>query len=316
MGRVVVAGGAGFLGSHMCEHLLERGDQVLCVDNLITGDAANVAHLGEHPRFTFVDHDVTTPLEIEGAVNTVLHMASPASPVDYARLPLETLRVGTHGTENLLDLAVAKRARFLITSTSEVYGDPAVHPQTEDYWGNVNPNGPRSVYDEAKRVSEAFVYAYERVHRLEIRVARIFNTYGPRMRKHDGRAVPAFMTEALAGRPMPVFGDGSQTRSLCYVDDQIRGLIALLESDYTRPVNVGNPHEVTMLELAEAVGRTHDGDWSIEHHPLPEDDPRRRCPDITVARRELGWEPRVGLEEGLARTMAWWRETDTIAVPW
>ena len=307
MRRVVVAGGAGFVGSHVCDALLGRGDEVVCVDNLVSGDLRNIAHLDGHPRFTFLLHDVVEALALDGPVTAVLHMAAAASPADYARIPIATLQAGTAGTERLLQFALLRGARFLLTSTSEVYGDALVHPQVESYWGNVNPIGPRSCYDESKRCAEAFVYAYQRARNADVRVARIFNTYGPRMRVNDGRAVPAFMTAALERRPFPVFGDGSQTRSMCYVDDLVRGLLLLLDSSWTQPVNLGNPHEVTMLEVATMIAGIAGVSRTFDYLPLPVDDPVRRCPDITVAKRELGWAPTVDLEAGLARTLEYWK---------
>ncbi|HZS13179.1 MAG TPA: UDP-glucuronic acid decarboxylase family protein [Candidatus Dormibacteraeota bacterium] len=308
MRRIVITGGAGFIGSHLCDRLLHRGLQVVCLDNLLTGSAENVAHLFSNPQFSFRHYDVTEYLYVEGPVDAILHFASPASPIDYAQMPIETLKVGTLGTHKALGLAKAKSARFLLASTSEVYGDPEVHPQSEDYWGNVNPVGPRGVYDEAKRAAETFVMAYHNTHGLDTRIARIFNTFGPRMRRNDGRAVPAFMTQALAGEPLTVFGDGSQTRSLCYIDDLVDGLEKLLLSDYTQPVNLGNPVEVTVLQLAEMIKDLAESQSRIEFRPLPVDDPRRRRPDISTARRELGWEPKVGLQDALLRTLHWWRE--------
>ena len=305
--RVVVTGGAGFLGSHLADRLLADGAEVICVDNLITGSKRNVSHLEGDPRFTLCIDDVAAAWSVDGPVDAVLHFASLASPVDYLRHPLATLEVGTLGTMNALRIAEDKGARFLLASTSEVYGDPAVHPQPETYWGNVNPIGPRSVYDESKRVSEAFTMAFNSARGVDVRIARIFNTFGPRMREHDGRAVPQFITQALAGEPITVYGDGSQTRSLCYVDDLIEGLIRLLRSNYTMPVNLGNPHEVTMRQLAELVRDTCSSESPIELHPLPVDDPKRRCPDVTVARRELEWQAMVPLEEGLRRTVSWWQ---------
>ncbi|MDB5113550.1 MAG: putative sugar-nucleotide epimerase/dehydratase [Chloroflexi bacterium] len=306
--RAVITGGAGFIGSHLCDRLLQRGMRVVCLDNLLTGSIDNVAHLFSNPRFSFRHYDVTEYLYVEDEVDAILHFASPASPVDYAQMPIETLKVGTLGTHKALGLARAKRARFLLASTSEVYGDPEVHPQSEEYWGNVNPVGPRSIYDEAKRAAEAFVMAYHNAHGLDTRIARIFNTFGPRMRRGDGRAVPAFITQALAGEPLTVFGDGSQTRSLCYIDDLVDGLERLLAADCHLPVNLGNPGELTVLELAETIRRLVGGDSPVELRPLPVDDPRRRRPDIARARELLGWSPRVGLEEGLARTVSWWQE--------
>jgi dTDP-glucose 4,6-dehydratase len=306
--RVVVTGGAGFLGSHLCDHFLGRGIAVVAIDNLLTGSLDNIAHLSGDPAFSFQRQDVTEYLDVEGPVDAVLHFASPASPIDYALLPIQTIKVGTLGTHRALGLAMAKGARFLLASTSEVYGDPEVHPQPESYWGHVNPVGPRSIYDEAKRAAEAFTMAYHNHHGLDTRIVRIFNTYGPRMRRRDGRAVPAFVTQALAGEPITVFGEGSQTRSLCYVDDLIDGIDRLLASDHPLPVNIGNPSEITMLELARMVRELCGSTSQIVFEPLPVDDPRRRRPDITLARQLLAWEPRVPLEDGLARTIAWWRE--------
>ena len=305
--RVVVTGGAGFLGSHLCDHLLGRGIAVVAIDNLLTGSLDNIAHLSGNPAFSFQRQDVTEYLDVEGPVDAVLHFASPASPIDYALLPIQTIKVGTLGTHRALGLAMAKGARFLLASTSEVYGDPEVHPQPETYWGHVNPVGPRSIYDEAKRAAEAFTMAYHNHHGLDTRIVRIFNTYGPRMRRHDGRAVPAFVTQALAGEPITVFGEGSQTRSLCYVDDLIDGIHRLLVSDHALPVNLGNPSEITMLELARTVRELCGSTSEIVFEPLPVDDPRRRRPDITLARQLLAWEPRVPLKDGLARTIAWWQ---------
>jgi dTDP-glucose 4,6-dehydratase len=305
--KVVVTGGAGFLGSHIVDRMLQRGAAVVCVDNLVTGRLTNLEHVEDDPRLEIREANVSEPITIDGPVDAVLHFASPASPPDYLQHPVATLDVGTIGTRRMLDLAVEKGARFLMASTSEVYGDPQVHPQPESYWGHVNPVGMRSVYDEAKRASEAYVMAYHRTHDLDVRIARIFNTYGPRMRTDDGRAVPQFVTQALADLPFTVYGDGSQTRSLCYVDDMVEGLERLLNSDYIMPVNLGNPHEINMLELVEFIRRACDSHSSIEWHPLPQDDPQRRCPDITLAKELLGWQPAVGLEEGLRRTITWWR---------
>ena len=310
MRRVVITGGAGFIGSHLCDRFLRLGLQVVCLDNLATGTVDNIAHLQSQPDFSFRHKDVTEELDVDGPVDAVLHFASPASPIDYAQLQIETLRAGTLGTENALRLANVNRARFLLASTSEVYGDPLVHPQREDYWGNVNPVGPRSVYDEAKRAAEAFVMAYHNVHGVDTHIARIFNTFGPRMRRNDGRAVPAFITQALAGEPMTVFGDGSQTRSLCYVDDLVDGLERLLRSDYPHPVNLGNPRESTILEIAGLVKRLTESDSPIIHRDLPVGDPKRRRPDIATARRILDWQPEVSMEDGLARTIAWWRDRE------
>ncbi len=297
----VVTGGAGFLGSHLCEALLVRGHRVLCVDNLETGSLANIEHL-RGDDFVFVPHDVTLHLELAERVDFVYHLASPASPIDYMRLPLQTLKVGSYGTHNALGLAKFKRARFLLASTSEVYGDPQVHPQPETYWGNVNPIGPRGVYDEAKRYAEALTMAYHSQQGVDTCIARIFNTYGPRMRRNDGRASVTFLHQAIEGKPLTVFGDGSQTRSLCYVDDLVRGLVLLAESREHLPVNIGNPeHEVTMLELAETIVRVTGSTSQIVFEALPVDDPQLRRPDITRARQALGWEPEIDLVEGLRR---------------
>jgi dTDP-glucose 4,6-dehydratase len=300
----VVSGGAGFLGSHLCDYLLEKGHRVICVDNLDTGSLQNIEHLNNGEDFLFVDHDVTEPFFVEERVDYVFHLASPASPIDYLRLPLHTLKVGSYGTHNMLGLAKFKRSRFLIASTSEVYGDPQVHPQPETYWGHVNPIGPRGVYDEAKRYAEALTMAYHRQQGVDTCIARIFNTYGPRMRPHDGRAIPTFIRQALENKPLTVFGDGSQTRSFCYVDDQIRGLYALATSGEHLPVNIGNPNEMTLLELAEAVVRVTGSKSEIVFEALPVDDPQVRQPDITRARQVLGWEPEVELDEGLKRLLA------------
>jgi dTDP-glucose 4,6-dehydratase len=302
MPAAVVTGGAGFLGSHLCDYLIDKGFRVICVDNLDTGSLQNVEHL-RGDSFLFINHDLTQHLELEEPVDFVYHLASPASPIDYARLPLQTLKVGSYGTHNALGLAKFKRARFLLASTSEVYGDPQVHPQPETYWGNVNPIGPRGVYDEAKRYSEAMTMAYHRQQGVDTCIARIFNTYGPRMRPNDGRAVPTFVRQALEGKPLTVFGDGTQTRSFCYVDDLIRGLVALAESGEHLPVNIGNPNEFTLNELAESVVRITGSKSDIVHEALPVDDPQVRQPDITRARQLLGWEPEVELEEGLRRML-------------
>jgi dTDP-glucose 4,6-dehydratase len=298
----VVTGGAGFLGSHLCDALVRDGSRVICVDNLETGSLQNVEHL-RGDQFTFLNHDITSHLEVEGPVDVVFHLASPASPIDYLRLPLQTLKVGSHGTHNALGLAKWKRARFLLASTSEVYGDPLIHPQPETYWGNVNPIGPRGVYDEAKRYAEALTMAYHRQQGVDTCIVRIFNTYGPRMRPHDGRAIPTFVRQALANEPLTVFGDGSQTRSFCYADDLIRGLIALSQSGEHLPVNIGNPAEYTLLELAQKVVEVTGTKSEIVFEALPVDDPKVRQPDITRARQLLGWEPQVGLEEGLRRML-------------
>lgn len=307
--RAVVTGGAGFLGSHLCDALLAAGASVVCVDNLSTGSERNIAHLADHDRFVFRRHDVTTHIDIDGEVDAVLHLASPASPIDYLELPIQTLKVGALGTHNTLGLAKDKGARLLLASTSEVYGDPQVHPQPESYWGNVNPIGPRGVYDEAKRFAEAMAFAYHRTHGVAIRVARIFNTYGPRMRMEDGRAVPTFIRQALADEPLTVHGDGSQTRSLCYVDDLITGLMALLRGDEVGPVNLGRPDELTIRALAEAVMDAVGNHPGITAVPRPVDDPQVRRPDITLARTVLDWSESTGLDEGLARTVAWYRAT-------
>jgi dTDP-glucose 4,6-dehydratase len=302
MSRVVVTGGAGFLGSHLCDALLDRGDEVVCLDNLRSGAMANIAHLFGRDGFSFVRHDVSNHIWVPGPVDVVMHLASPASPVDFERIPIQILKVGSLGTHNCLGLAREKGARFFLASTSEVYGDPAVHPQPETYWGNVNPIGPRGVYDEAKRFSEALTMAYHRYHGIEVRIVRIFNTYGPRMRVDDGRVVSNFITQALRGEPITVYGDGSQTRSFCYVDDQIRGHLALLEGGHTGPVNIGNDVEHTMLELAETVLEVTNSASPIEFAPLPHDDPTRRRPDLTEATTKLSWKPTVSLREGIGRT--------------
>jgi dTDP-glucose 4,6-dehydratase len=298
-----VTGGAGFLGSHLCEHLLAKGHRVICLDNLDTGSLGNIEHIRD-AAFTFRHHDMIEHISIEESVDFVYHLASPASPIDYLRLPLHTLKVGSYGTHNALGLAKFKRARFLIASTSEVYGDPQVHPQPETYWGHVNPIGPRGVYDEAKRFAEAMTMAYHRQQGVDTAIVRIFNTYGPRMRPHDGRAIPTFIRQALENKPITVFGDGSQTRSFCYVDDLVRGLVLLAESGEHLPVNIGNPEEMTLLELAKAVVAATGSSSEIVFEALPVDDPQVRQPDITRARQILGWEPTVGLEEGLRRTLA------------
>jgi dTDP-glucose 4,6-dehydratase len=299
---VVVTGGAGFLGSHLCDHLIARGDRVVCVDNLETGSLQNVEHL-RSDAFTFMNHDMTAHLAIDEPVDFVYHLASPASPIDYARLPLQTLKVGSYGTHNALGLAKFKRARYLLASTSEVYGDPEVHPQPEGYWGNVNPIGPRGVYDEAKRYAEALTMAYHRQQGVDTCIVRIFNTYGPRMRPHDGRAIPTFVRQALSDQPLTVFGDGSQTRSFCYVDDLVRGLVLLAESGEHLPVNIGNPNEFTLNQLAEAVIELTESKSEIVYEALPVDDPQVRQPDITRARQILGWEPEVELADGLRRML-------------
>ena len=306
--RAVITGGAGFLGSHLCDRFIAEDWDVLCLDNLVTGSEANIAHLLPHPRFRFARHDVTRYIDVSGPVDAVLHFASPASPPDYLRIPIPTLKVGALGSHNSLGLALAKKARFLLASTSECYGDPDVSPQPESYWGHVNPIGPRGVYDEAKRFAEAITMAYHRYHGVDTRIVRIFNTYGPRMRLNDGRALPNFLHQALAGEPITVYGDGKQTRSFCYVSDLIEGIYRLLESDEHEPVNIGNPLEITILEFAERVRGLVGARVPIVFHELPQDDPKRRCPDIGKARRILGWEPEVGLEEGLRLTHEYFRQ--------
>src|SRR3984885_14484122 len=304
MSTCLVTGGAGFLGSHLCDELLARGNRVICVDNLETGSLANIAHIRDPERFEFLHVDITAPYFVEEPVDFVYHFASPASPIDYLRLPLHTLKVGSYGTHHTLGLAKAKRARFLTASTSEVYGDPLEHPQSESYWGHVNPIGPRGVYDEAKRYAEALTMAYHRQQGVDTAIVRIFNTYGSRMRPHDGRAIPTFLRQALQNRPITVFGDGSQTRSFCFVDDMTRGIIALAESGYHDPVNIGNPDEFTLLQLAETVRELTGADSEIIYEALPEDDPRGAQPDITLARQLLDWNPEIELRQGLERTLA------------
>jgi dTDP-glucose 4,6-dehydratase len=302
--RVLVTGGAGFIGSHLCDFLLARGCEVVCMDSLLTGSTDNIAHISD-PRFLFVKHDVTNYIVVGGALDYVLHFASPASPIDYLELPIQTLKVGALGTHKALGLAKERRARFLLASTSEVYGDPLVHPQREDYWGNVNPVGPRGVYDEAKRFAEAMTMAYHRVHGLDARIVRIFNTYGPRMRLTDGRAIPTFVRQALRNEPLTVFGDGSQTRSFTYITDLVEGIWALMQAPVNEPVNIGNPREMTLLQLAEQIVRLSGSRSEIVFRPLPTDDPKVRQPDIGKARRVLGWEPKVDVEDGLTRTIDW-----------
>jgi dTDP-glucose 4,6-dehydratase len=305
--RVLVTGGAGFLGSHLCERLLAEGHEVVAVDNLLTGNRRNLAHLEGQKAFSFVFHDVTKYISLDGALDAVLHFASPASPIDYLELPIQTLKVGSLGTHNALGLAQAKGARFLLASTSEVYGDPLIHPQPETYWGNVNPIGPRGVYDEAKRFAEALTMAYRRANGVDTRIVRIFNTYGERMRPRDGRVVPALIGQALAGEPMTVFGDGSQTRSFCYVSDLVDGIYRLLLSGEKEPVNIGNPAELSVLDFAKTIRRLTGTKSEIVFKPLPVDDPKVRQPDITKAKKLLGWEPKVPLEEGLLRTIEYFR---------
>jgi len=304
---VLITGAAGFLGSHLCDRFIAEGFRVLGMDNLITGDLKNIEHLKDSEQFTFIHHDVTTFVEVPGPVDYILHFASPASPIDYLKIPIQTLKVGSLGTHNLLGLAKDKRARILIASTSEVYGDPLVHPQKETYYGNVNTIGPRGVYDEAKRFQESMTMAYHRFHGLETRIVRIFNTYGPRMRLNDGRVIPAFMGQALRGEDITVFGDGSQTRSFCYVDDQIEGIYRLLMSDYSDPVNIGNPNEISILDFAKEIVRLTGSDQKIVFKPLPQDDPMQRQPDITLAKEVLGWSPKVARAEGMERTYAYFK---------
>jgi dTDP-glucose 4,6-dehydratase len=308
MARALITGGAGFLGSHLCDRFLAEGYEVVCMDNLITGDIRNIDHLFADPRFHFHHQDVTEYIHVPGTLDVVMHFASPASPIDYLELPIQTLKVGSLGTHKALGLAHAKGARFLLASTSECYGDPLVHPQREDYWGNVNPVGPRGVYDEAKRFAEAMTMAYHRYHGVATRIVRIFNTYGPRMRLNDGRALPAFMSQALRGEPITVFGDGSQTRSFCYVDDLIEGIWRLLHSEEVLPTNVGNPAEMTILQFAKKVRELTGSGSQIVFKELPQDDPKVRQPDIAKARALLNWEPRVDLDTGLARTLSYFRD--------
>ena len=300
--RAVITGGAGFLGSHLCDLMLDKGWEILCLDNLVTGSDSNVGHLLLHPKFRFARQDVSRYIDVPGPVDAVLHFASPASPPDYLKMPIQTMKVGALGTHNALGLALAKKAKFLLASTSECYGDPEVSPQPESYWGRVNPIGPRGVYDESKRFAEALTMAYHRYHGVNTRIVRIFNTYGPRMRLNDGRALPNFLYQALTGEPLTVYGDGKQTRSFCYVSDLLDGIYRLLESDEHDPINIGNPHEITILEFAERVRALVGSKEAIVFHPLPQDDPKQRCPDITKARQVLKWEPKVNLEEGLKRT--------------
>jgi dTDP-glucose 4,6-dehydratase len=306
--RTLITGGAGFIGSHLCERFLDRGDEVVCVDNLITGSLANIEHLRSHDRFTFIRHDISHPLEIDGAIDNVLHFASPASPVDYLQFPIQTLKVGSLGTHNTLGLAKVKNARYLLASTSEVYGDPQQHPQREDYWGHVNPVGVRGCYDEAKRFAEAITMAYHRYHKVDTHIVRIFNSYGPRMRLDDGRVLPNFMGQALRGEPLTIYGDGSQTRSFCYVDDLTDGIVRLLGVDFHEPVNLGNPSEITILEFAREILALSGSKSPIVNRPLPQDDPKLRRPDISRARTLLNWEPRIDRREGLRRTLDYFQK--------
>lgn len=306
MPRTLVTGGAGFLGSHLCEYLLGKGHQVIAMDNLLTGNISNIEHL-QGPNFKFIKHDVTEYLYIAGEIDYVLHFASPASPLDYLQLPIQTLKVGALGTHKALGLALSKKATLLLASTSEIYGDPLVHPQSEEYWGNVNPVGPRGVYDEAKRFAEALTMAYHRYHDVDAKIVRIFNTYGPRMRPNDGRAIPTFIPQAMKNEPITIFGDGSQTRSFTFVSDLVEGIYRLLVSDINDPVNIGNPREMTIKEMAEMVIKTTDSKSKLEFKPLPVDDPKVRQPDISRAKKLLDWEPRIDLEEGLKKTVAWFK---------
>ncbi len=303
--KVLITGGAGFIGSHFCDRFLADGHAVACVDNFITGRRANIAHLLSKSAFELVEHDISKPLELAGPIDVILHFASPASPIDYLKLPIQTLKVGSLGTLNALGIAKVKRAKFLLASTSEVYGDPHVHPQPETYWGHVNPVGPRGVYDEAKRFAEALTMAYHRIHSIDTRIVRIFNTYGPRMRMEDGRAIPAFITQALRGEPITAFGDGSQTRSFGYIDDLVEGITRLLQAPYHDPVNIGNPEEYTILQLAQRVIELTKSASQVTFRPLPQDDPKQRCPDIGLAKRLLQWQPKTLLMDGLRRTVEW-----------
>ena len=305
--HILITGAAGFLGSHLCSRFVEEGFEVIGMDNFITGDKKNIEHLSRNPRFEFIEHDVTNFVDVRSGLDFILHFASPASPIDYLKIPIQTLKVSSLGTHNLLGLARAKNARILVASTSEVYGDPLVHPQTEDYWGNVNPIGPRGVYDEAKRFQEAITMAYHTYHGLDTRIVRIFNTYGPRMRLNDGRALPAFIGQALRGEDLTVFGDGSQTRSFCYVDDLVEGIYRLMMSDYVYPLNIGNPDEITMLQFAEEIVKLTGTIQKIIFKPLPQDDPKQRQPDISLAKKILGWEPKVSRQEGLKITYEYFK---------
>jgi dTDP-glucose 4,6-dehydratase len=305
--RILITGAAGFLGSHLCDRFIKEGFEVIGMDNFITGDKKNIEHLSNNPKFSFVEHDVTKFVDVKGTLDYILHFASPASPIDYLKIPIQTLKVSSLGTHNLLGLARSKKSRILVASTSEVYGDPLVHPQSEDYWGNVNPIGPRGVYDEAKRFQEAITMAYHTFHGLDTRIVRIFNTYGPRMRLNDGRVLPAFIGQALRGEDFTVFGDGSQTRSFCYVDDLVEGIYRLLMSDYVEPVNVGNPDEITILQFAEEIVKLTGTKQKIIFKPLPQDDPKQRQPDISLAKKLLGWQPKVSRQEGLKITYEYFK---------
>lgn len=308
MKTVLITGGAGFIGSHLCDFLLDKGFRVICMDNFVTGDKKNVEHLIKNKNFRLVNHDVSKHIKLDEDIDYVLHLASPASPVDYQNIPIQTLKAGSLGTHNTLGLALAKKAKYMLASTSEVYGDPLVNPQPESYWGNVNPTGPRGCYDEAKRFAEALTMAYHRIHKLDTKIARIFNTYGPRMRKDDGRVVPNFINQALKNKPITVYGDGKQTRSFCYVSDLMEGIYKLMMSNINDPVNLGNPEEHTILEFAEFIKDLTQSNNKIVHKDLPIDDPHVRCPDITKAKKELGWEPKVKLEDGLQKTIDWFKE--------
>ncbi len=306
---ILITGGAGFLGSHLCDRLLGDGNQIICVDNLITGSARNIAHLKGRTDFRFIQHNISEPLDLPDKVDYVLHFASPASPPDYLKYPIQTMKVGSLGTLNALGIAKIKQARFLLASTSETYGDPQVHPQTESYWGHVNPVGPRGVYDEAKRFAEALTMAYHREHGIQTHILRIFNTYGPRMRMNDGRAIPSFITQALRGEDITVYGDGSQTRSFCYIDDLVEGITRLMASTYALPVNIGNPEEYTILEMANRIIKVTGSKSKVVYRPLPQDDPKQRCPNITLAGQQLGgWKPDMSLAAGLERTVNWFKE--------
>ncbi|MCM8783442.1 MAG: SDR family oxidoreductase [Candidatus Omnitrophica bacterium] len=305
--NILITGGAGFIGSHLCERLIKEGNRIICLDNLITGELPNIEPLLKNPSFKFIQHDITKSIEIEEDIDYVLHFASPASPIDYLNFPIQTLKVGSLGTHNALGIAKAKKAKFLLASTSEVYGDPLIHPQRETYWGNVNPVGPRGVYDEAKRFAEAITMAYHRVHKIDTRIVRIFNTYGERMRKQDGRVIPNFINQALANEPLTVYGEGTQTRSFCYISDLIEGIIKLMHVEYHSPVNLGNPQECSIIELAKLIIRITGSKSRIEFKPLPQDDPKQRKPDITLAKKLLNWEPKVSFEEGLKKTIAWFK---------